>query len=81
MVLSGTALSANVKMVSFRYGWNIVGIDAEQKIAIANVMSVHKILKFRKKIILLTNNHFNQHKNLLTVRTKFFPHLRHISFA
>ena len=50
MVLSGTALSAKVKMVSLRYGWNIVGIDAEQKIAIANVISVHKILNFRKKI-------------------------------
>ena len=53
MVLSGTALSANVKMVSFRYGWNIVGIDAEQKIAIANVISVHKILKFRNKLFVL----------------------------
>ena len=77
MVLSGTALSANVKMVSFRYGWNIVGIDAEQKIAIANVMSVHKILKF-KKLILFSSS---QHQNLLTVRTKFVPHPRHISFA
>ena len=53
MVLSGTASSANVKMVSFRYGWNIVGIDAEQKIAIANVISVHKILKFRKNYFVL----------------------------
>ena len=56
---------------------NIVGIDAEQKIAIANVISVHRILKSKKNVIFANSQHSNQ----LTVQTKSFPHPQHISFA